>query len=79
MMVKEVVYMGRKAQVVLSISEDKIGTFINKFFGGDKKKALSILSLLVEDMVKDLVVGNKEIKVMVLNKGGDEQYFEPEK
>ena len=70
--------MGRKAQVVLSITEDTIGTFINKFFGGDKKKALNLLSLLVEDMVKDLVVGNKEIKVMVLNKG-DEKYFEPEK
>lgn len=72
--------MGRKAQVVLHINEDVIGSFIQKFFGGDRKKGIGVLSLLVEDYIKDFILGKKDIKIMVLDKeGGDEQYFEPEK
>lgn len=71
--------MCRKAQVVLNIDEDVIGSFVNKFFGGDRKKGIGVLSLLVEDYIKDFVLGKKDIKIMVLDKGGDEKYFEPEK
>lgn len=68
--------MCRKAQVVLNIDEDVIGSFVNKFFGGDRKKGIGVLSLLVEDYIKDFVLGKKDIKIMVLDKGGGEQYFE---
>jgi hypothetical protein len=68
--------MGRKAQVVLQINEDVIGSFIQKFFGGDRKKGIGVLSLLVEDYIKDFVLGKKDIKIMVLDKeGGDDPEY----
>lgn len=59
--------MGRKVQVVLQIEEDVISSFVNKYFK-NRNRAISVLSLLVEDMLKDIVLGRKEIRVSVLTK-----------
>lgn len=67
--------MGRKAQVVLNVNEDIIGSFVKKFFNGDRTKAVSILSMVFEDLVKDFVLEKKHFKVMVLDKGGDDPEY----
>lgn len=62
--------MGRKSQVVLQIDEDIMGAFVKKIFGNirNRDKAIAVLSLIVEDLLKEFILGKKHIKVKVLDK-----------